>query len=158
VNAEIDKVEQLDRKGDQLEEEVAPEKERKTLVERRKKAEKSSPVTKDERENLEKKAQRVQYVPSLEYGQLWERAHDPKLGLIVRVNESHPFVIDIISAQSDNVELIKALDILFYSLARGEYELVYQADLDQKLVEENVKEVKIKVGTHLSETMRRIKK
>ena len=40
----------------------------------------------------------MQWVDILDNNQLWERAHDPEAGLIVRVNNSHRFAREMIAA------------------------------------------------------------
>lgn len=158
INAELDKFGDLDEKGQILDEETAPEKERKKMKERRKKIAKESPIKPEESEKLVKQGQRVQYVDELDNNQLWERALDAKEGLIVRVNKAHRLYRDIISIHSENSDLIKILDIFFFSLAKGEYDTLYSGEFETDLVEKVIGEYRIKVGGQFAEILRKLNK
>ena len=158
VNAELDRLGDLDEKGQKLDEDTAPEKDRKEMVKRRKKITASSPVNSEESEKLEKQGQRVQYVDELDNNQAWERAHDPQEGLIVRVNKSHRIYRDVISVMSENSDLIRILDILFFSLAKGEFDTLYRGEFDAGIAEKILDEFREKVGGQLAEILRQLKK
>ncbi|MFV9504232.1 MAG: ATP-binding protein [Oscillochloridaceae bacterium umkhey_bin13] len=156
VNHAIDQAEKLSERDDRIDEEVVPPTEKKVLEERRKKAIIDKPATHEESKRLRETGERIQLVDSLHNNQLWERAHDPQEGMIVRINQSHRYYRDIILPQSDNPELLKALSILFYGLVRGEYDLIYKSDFDVKQVEQMLQEFRERVGGTLSETLRKI--
>ncbi len=158
INAEIDRIADLDEKSDLMEEEVAPTAEKKKLVKKRKQITETSQASEDEKTALKGK-QRIQYVDELDNNQLWARAHDPEEGLIVRVNKSHRLYRDIISVSGENSELIKTMDIFFYALARAEYEVIYSTDIAaENVLEKVMEEYRERVGGRLSETLRKLTK
>lgn len=156
VNEELNRIGELEEDEDRLDEEAAPEEERQRLRQRREEATNRNPVTPEEGERLREEAKRVQYLPSLENNQLWERAHDPALGLIVRVNQSHRFIRELVQSFPDNAALIQALDLLFFGLARGEFNAIYRSDLDNRVVEDVLQEFRERVGEGVSEILRRL--
>jgi hypothetical protein len=158
INAELDRVGDLDEKGILLDEQTASEEERDELQKRRGEVERQKPADPVEAEKLEKQKQRVQYVDELDNNQLWERAHDPKEGLIVRVNMSHRLYRDVISLQGENVQLMRALDILFFALARGEYNTLYRGEFDVPTTEAILTEYREQVGGQVAEILRQIGK
>ena len=105
---------------------------------------------------LKKEGQRVQYVLSLDNNQLWERAHDPEVGLIVKVNQSHRLYKDIIEPYRENAPLIKTIDVLFFALARGEFSLIYKSEFDENIIEEIIDEYRERVGNDLSEIIKKL--
>ena len=76
--------------------------------------------------------------------------------LIVRINRSHRFCRDILDAVHDNSNLLKIMDILFYSIARGEYDLVYKSEQDDDKIEEIMTEYRERIGETLSDVIRRL--
>jgi hypothetical protein len=84
INEQLNRVEEIEGKSDEIDEEAAPAEERKKLQEHRKEATSRKPVSEEEKSLLRTEAQRVQYVAMLPNNQLWERARDPELGIIVR--------------------------------------------------------------------------
>lgn len=155
INEELDKVEKLAENDDRLDEEVAPASEQRKLSTRRQYATTNKPAKAGESKELDQKGTRVQYVPYLDNNQLWERAHDPQNGLFVRVNNSHRLYREI-DISSEDEKLIKILALLFFSLARGEYSLVYKSQIDQEVCENVMQEFRERVGAELSEIVRRI--
>ena len=158
INAELDRIGDLDEKGQKLDEDVANESDRKKLRAKRENLEKSTPIKPEEAEKLQKKGERVQYVDELESNQLWERAHDPEQGLIVRVNKSHSLYRDIISVKAENTDLIRTLDILFFALAKGEYMTLYRGEFDEKIASNVLDEFREQAGGSLAEILRQIAK
>ncbi len=156
ANEELDKVSKLEEKSDELDESVAPPEEQDKLKQRREKAISEKPATPEESTKLRDQKQRVQWVDSLENNQLWERAHDPQAGIIVRVNSSHRFARDVIAAVQGDANLLKVIDVFFFALARGEYDLVYKSDHDQKVIEKVMGEYRERVGGTLSDLIRQL--
>ena len=105
---------------------------------------------------ISKTGHRGLYVNTLDNDQLWERAHDPEEGIIVRVNSSHRFCRDILNAVSDNNDLLKVTDVLFYSIVRGEFDLVYKSEQNDDKIEEIMAEYRERVGETLSDVIRRL--
>ena len=156
VNQELDRISQLQDDDDKRDESVAPIEERKELEERRNKAVSTKPITPEDQQQFKESGARVLFVKTLDNNQLWERAHDPAEGMIVRVNSSHRFCRDILEAVDDNSNLIKAINIIFFSLARGEYDLVYKSEHDRQKVEEVMTEYRERVSEVMSDVIRRL--
>lgn len=156
ANQELDRISHLQDDDDKRDESVAPIDERKELEERRNKAITNKPLTPEEKQLIIETGQRVLFVDMLDNNQLWERAHDPIEGMVVRVNRSHRFCRDILDAVDDNSNLIKVIDVIFFSLARGEYDLVYKSEHEEKKIEEIMSEYREKVGGNLSNTIYRL--
>ena len=156
ANEELKRISRLQAEEDMHDEGVAPSEEKKELEARRKKAVNSKPTNTEEREQVHQTGQRVLYVDSLDNNQLWERAHDPTHGLIVRINKSHRFCRDILDAVRENSNLQKVMDVFFYSLARGEYDLVYKSEHDDDEIEKIMAEFRERAGGTLSDAIRRI--
>jgi len=154
VNEELNRVEALVERDDRLDEEVAPPEEKHKLETRRKAAIKRKPASSQEAQLLREEGQRYQYVDHLDNDQLWERAHDAECGLYVRINKRHRFFREVIQIQEENEGLAKALGVLFFGLARGEYSLVYKSETDHNLCENILQEFRERVGTELSEIVR----
>jgi hypothetical protein len=114
------------------------------------------PATAEESERLREQKQRVQWVGSLDNNQLWERAHDPTEGLIVLVNSSHRFARDLLAAVQGDANLLKVIDLFFFALARGEFEVIYKSQLDDKVLETVMAEYRERVGGTLSEMIRQL--
>lgn len=155
ANEELNRISNLQTDEDRQDESVAPSAEKQELEDRRTKAVSAKPITNEELERLESD-QRVLYVDALNYNQLWERAHDPTHGMIVKVNLSHRFCRDILEEVQENSNLLKIIDILFFALARGEYDLVYKSEHNDDEIEKIMEEYRERVGDTLSEVVRRI--
>lgn len=157
ANQELDRISDLQTDEDKLDEDAAPSEERKQLEQRRNEAISAKLINTEDLQHVEKTGDRVLYVETLENNQLWERAHDPTHGLIVRVNRSHRFCRDILDTVHDNSNLLKIIDILFFSIAVGEYDLVYKSEHDRVQIEDIMDEYRERVGEKLSDIIRRIK-
>ena len=157
ANEALSRVSNQQADDDIRDESVAPSEEKKKLEARRKKAVKSKPINAEDQQHVSESGHRVLYVDTLENNQLWERAHDPTQGLIVRVNKSHRFCRDILDAVYDNSNLLKVIDVLFFSLARGEYGLVYKSEHNEDEIEDIMSEYRERVGETLSDVLRRIR-
>ena len=48
------------------------------------------------------------------------------------------------------------MDVLFYSIARGEYDLVYKSEQNDDEIEEIMTEYRERVGENLSDVIRRL--
>ena len=156
ANQELDRISHLQTDEDKLDESVAPLEEKKQLEARRSKAVKTKLMNAEDLQRVSETGQRVLYVNTLDNDQLWERAHDPDGGMIVRVNSSHRFCRDILNTVSDNSNLLKVTDVLFYSIARGEYDLVYKSEHDDDEIEKIMEEYRERVGRTLSDVIRRL--
>ena len=124
ISEELDRVGKILEKEKVVKEEAEPIKEKEEKRNRRERIAEERKTTDQEREKLATTGQRVHYVSSLDNNQLWERAHDPECGIIVRVNQSHRLIREIINLQAENTTLIKLVDLIFFGLALGEYNLV----------------------------------
>ena len=156
ANQELNRISHLQTDEDRRDESVAPLEEKKQLEVRRSKAVKAKLMNAKDLQRVSETGQRVLYVNTLDNDQLWERAHDPEEGMIVRVNSSHRFCRDILNAVSDNSNLLKVTDVLFYSIARGEYDLVYKSEHDDDEIEKIMGEYRERVGRTLSDVIRRL--
>jgi hypothetical protein len=156
ANEELDKISTLEERSDQLDESVAPPDEQDKLKKRREEAITERPATPEESNRLREQKQRVQWVDTLENSQLWEQAHDPHAGLIVRVNCAHRFARDVLAAVQRNGDLLKVIDVFLYALARGEYDLVYKGEHDVKVIERMMGEYRERVGGVLSDVIRQL--
>ena len=156
TNQELDRISHLQDDDDSRDESVAPIEERKELEERRNKAISTKPIAPKDQQQFKESGARVLFVKTLDNNQLWERAHDPTEGMIVRVNSSHRFCRDILEAVDDNSNLIKVIDVIFFSLARGEYDLVYKSEHDREKIEEVMAEYRERVGEVISDVIRRL--
>ena len=154
ANQELNRISHLQADEDRLDESVAPAQERRELEKRRNKAVSTKPIKPEDEQHVKKTGQRVLYVDTLDNNQLWERAHDPTEGLVVRVNRSHRFCRDILDIVHDNSNLLKVTDVLFYSIARGEYDLVYKSEQNDDEIEEIMTEYRERVGETLSDVIR----
>ena len=131
---------------DRQDEDIATAEERKELERRRSKAAKAKPINTEDQKRVSETGHRVLYVDTLDNNQLWERAHDPTHGLIVRVNRSHSFCRDILDTVPENSNLLKVIDVLFFGIARGEYDLVYKSERDETQIEDIMTEYRERVG------------
>ena len=156
ANQELNRISHLQTDEDRRDESVAPLEEKKQLEVRRSKAVKAKLMNAKDLQRVSETGQRVLYVNTLDNDQLWERAHDPEEGMIVRVNSSHRFCQDILNAVSDNSNLLKMTDVLFYSIARGEYDLVYKSEHDDDEIEKIMEEYRERVSRTLSDVIRRL--
>ena len=156
ANQELNRISLLQADEDRRDENIAPLEEKKELEKRRNKAVSTKPITPEDEQHVKATGQRVLYVETLDNNQLWERAHDPTEGLIVRINRSHRFCRDILDAVYDNSNLLKVMDILFYSIARGEYDLVYKSEQDDDEIEEIMTEYRERIGETLSDVIRKL--
>jgi len=157
INSQLDEIGELEERSDILDEEAAPQEERQQREKRRKQISQKYEASEEEGQKLNREAQRVQYVDQLENNQLWERAHDPTRGLIVRVNKSHRLYRDIISLEHENSPLIRSLDIVFFALARGEYSVLYKSNFNYDESEKILEEYRVQVGGELAEILRRLR-
>ena len=156
ANQALSRIAALQTDEDKRDEVVAPFEERKELEHRRNKAAKAKPIHSEDQERVSETGHRVLYVDTLDNNQLWERAHDPTHGLIVRVNRSHSFCRDILDTVYDNSNLLKIVDVLFFAIARGEYDLVYKSEHDDGQIEEIMAEYRERVGGTLLDIIRRL--
>lgn len=156
ANQELDRISHLQDDDDRRDESVAPIEERKELEERRNKAISTKPITPEDQQQFKESGTRVLFVKTLNNNQLWERAHDPNGGMIVRVNRSHRFYRDILDAVDDNSNLLKVIDVIFFSLARGEYDLVYKSEHESNKIEDIMSEYRERVGGVISDIIRRL--
>ena len=156
ANEELNRISQFQADEDRSDESVAPVSEKKELEARRSKAVKAKKINSEDQQRVSQTGQRVLYVDTLDNNQLWERAHDPQQGLIVRVNKSHRFCRDILDSVYDNSNLVKVIDVLFFSIARGEYDLVYKSEHDDDEIEKIMSEYRERVGETLSDVIRRL--
>ena len=153
ANQELSRIAHLQADEDRRDESVAPLEEKKELEKRRTKAANSKPITSKDKKRVTE-GERVLYVDTLDNNQLWERAHDPEHGLIVRVNRSHRFCRDILDTVHKNNNLLKIIDVLFFAIARGEYDLVYKSEHKEDIIEEIMTEYRERVGGTLSDIIR----
>ena len=153
ANQELSRIAHLQADEDRRDESVAPLGEKKELEKRRTKAANSKPITDKDKKRVTE-GERVLYVDTLDNNQLWERAHDPEHGLIVRVNRSHRFCRDILDTVHKNSNLLKIIDVLFFAIARGEYDLVYRSEHNDDEIEEIMAEYRERVGGTLSDIIR----
>ena len=156
ANEELNRISQLQTDEDRHDESVAPLKEKKELEARRSKAVKAKQINTEDQQRVSETGQRVLYVDTLDNNQLWERAYDPMQGLIVRVNKSHRFCREILDAVHDNSNLVKVIDVLFFSLARGEYDLVYKSEHNDDEIEKIMAEYRERVSETFSNVIRRL--
>ena len=154
ANDAIDLSERLQDDADKRDVSITPPDQRKELEERLAKAISAKPISPEIRQQVDQTGGRVLYVDNLNNNQLWERAHDPTHGLIVKINKSHSFCQDILDAVFENSDLLKVIDILVYSLARGEYSLVYRSEHSEDEIEEIMDEYRERVGGTLLELIR----
>ena len=141
---------------DRLDEDIAPLEEKKELERRRSKAAEAKPINIEDQEEVSKTGHRVLYVDTLENNQLWERAHDPTHGLIVRVNRSHSFCRDILDNVPENSDLLKVVDLILFGIVRGEYDLVYRSERNEGQIEGIMTEYRERVGGTLLDIIRRL--
>ncbi len=156
ANQELNRISHLQTDEDRRDENVAPLIEKKQLEARRSKAVKAKRMNAEELQSVSETGQRVLYVNTLDNDQLWERAHHPEEGMIVKVNSSHRFCRDLLNAVHDNSNLLKVIDVLFYSIVKGEFDLVYKSEHDDSEIEEIMTEYRERVGETLSDVIRRL--
>ncbi len=156
ANQELNRISHLQADEARRDESVAPIKEKKELEKRRNKAVRAQPITPEDAQYVKATGQRVLFVDILDNNQLWERAHDPTEGLIVRVNRSHRFCRDILDTAHDNSNLLKVMDVLFYSIVKGEFDLVYKSEQDDDKIEEIMAEYRERVSETLSDVIQKL--
>ena len=156
VNQELNRISHLQADEDRRDESVAPIEEKKELEKRRDKAVRTKPIMPEDAQYVKATGHRVLFVDILDNNQLWERAHDPTEGLIVRINRSHRFCRDILDTVHDNSNLLKVMDVLFYSIVKGEFDLVYKSEQDDDKIEEIMAEYRERVGETLSDIIRKL--
>ena len=156
ANQELNRISHLQADEDRRDESVAPIEEKKELKKRRDKAVRTKPIMPEDAQYVKATGQRVLFVDILDNNQLWERAHDPTEGLIVRINRSHRFCRDILDTVHDNSNLLKVMDVLFYSIVKGEFDLVYKSEQDDDKIEEIMAEYRERVGETLSDVIRKL--
>ena len=154
ANQELNRISHLQADEDRRDESVAPIEEKRELEKRRDKAVRTKPIMPEDAQYVKATGQRVLFVDILDNNQLWERAHDPTEGLIVRVNRSHRFCRDILDTVDNNSNLLKVMDVLFYSIVKGEFDLVYKSEQDDDKIEEIMAEYRERVGETLSDVIR----
>ena len=156
ANQALSPIADLQTDEDRRDEDVAPVEEKKELEQRRKKAVNTKPINVEDQQRVNETGHRVLYVDTLDNNQLWERAHDPTHGLIVRINRSHSFCRDILDTVSKNSNLLKVIDVFFFAIARGEYDLVYKSEHDNNKIEEIMAEYRERVGGTLLDVIRKL--
>lgn len=158
INDAIDKVDSQLIKDEQIDEELSSPTEKLAIRAKKKQLEESKPATPDEVKKVEEGNEKVQYVDSLDNNQLWQRAHDPKLGMIVRVNRSHRLIREVVDIQSNNATLIKLLDTMFFGMAKGEYRFLYSSEhnISVEKMEVILDDYREYVGSELSDLIKRI--
>ena len=156
ANEEIKRISDLQADEDRRDEDVAPLNERKQLQRRHDKAVRAKPINPKDQQLVNETGHRVLYVDTLDNNQLWERAHDPTHGVIVRVNRSHRFCRDILDSVHENSNLLKIIDVLFFSIVRSEYDLVYKSEHNENDIEMIMEEYRERVGETLSDVIRRL--
>ena len=156
ANEALNRISTLQADEDWRDEILAPLEEKQTLEARRTKAASAKPINREDRQRINETGQRVLYVDALDNNQLWERAHHPEHGLIVRVNRSHRFCRHILDTVPENGNLQKIIDVLFFAIARGEYDLVYKSNHEDNTIEEILAEYREEVGGTLSDVVRRL--
>ena len=154
ANDALDRSERLQNDVDKRDMSITPPNTRKELEERLAKAISAKPIEPEILQYIDQTGDRVLYVETLSNNQLWERAYDPTHGLIVKINKSHSFCQDILDTVSENSNLLKVIDVLVYSLARGEYNLVYRSEHGEDEIEEIMDEYRERVGGTLLEVIR----
>ena len=156
ANEALNRISTLQADEDWRDEILAPLAEKEVLEARRTKAVSAKPINREDRRRVHETGQRVLYVDTLDNNQLWERAHDPEHGLIVRVNRAHRFCRHILDTVPENGNLQKIIDVLFFAIARGEYDLVYKSEHNDDEIEEILAEYREEVGGTLSDIVRRL--
>ena len=156
ANQELNRISHLQADEDRRDESVAPIEEKKELEKRRDKAVRTKPIMPEDAQYVKATGRRVLFVDILDNNQLWERAYDPTEGLIVRVNRSHRFCRDILDTVHGNSNLLKVMDVLFYSIVKGEFDLVYKSEQDDDKIEEIMTEYRERVGEMLSDVIRKL--
>lgn len=156
ANEEINRAAQLDAREEALELPTLPDQEREEIERRKERDNTKRKANDEEQKRLEKKAERVQFVHSLPNNMLWERARHPSLGDIVRVNQSHRFIVELVDLMPRKAELIKVLDVLFFGLAKGESKVIYSPENKAEVVERVLSDYREQVGNALSELVRKI--
>lgn len=126
------------------------------MEQHRTKAVKAKPITTEDKLRVDETGYHVLYVETLENNQLWERAHDPTHGLIVRVNRSHSCCRNILDVVSDNSNLLKIIDVLFFAIAKGEYDLVHKSEHNDDEIEEIMTEYRERIGGTLLDIIRKL--
>lgn len=119
-------------------------------TERRKREIARHPLPADESEAVEKSGKRVLFVPTLDDNVLWERAHDPELGVVVRINQSHRFVREVYGALQNDPNAVLVLHTLFLALANGESHAVRTISrLSDEVLEDVFRELRYGVSSTL---------
>ena len=156
VNSALDDIEKDLEKDDVIEAEALPPEEQKAARKAHDVATKQSTTDGDEKNQVQQ-GNRVIYVDSLDNNQLWQRAHDPKYGLIVRVNKSHRFIRHIINSLSGNSAALQITDILLFALARGEYKTIYNPATEiPELTEKILNDFRETTGDNLSQIVKHL--
>lgn len=158
INDAINRVDSELQQDERIDESLSEPAEQKEIAAKKNILQTSKPVTPEQKEKVIRDNEKVQYVDSLDNNQLWERAHDPEKGLIVKVNRSHRLVREVIDSVSANGALIRVLDTLFFGLARGEYRFLYKNEtkLSVDAMERLLDDYRETVGNELSELVKRI--
>ena len=154
ANAALDRSERLQVDADKRDMSITPPETRKELEERLAKAISAKPITPEISQHVVETGDRVIYVNALNNNQLLERASDPTHGLVVKINKSHSFCQDILNSVSENGNLLKIIDVLVFSLARSEHNLVYKSVHDEDQIERIMDEYRERVGATLLDVIR----
>jgi len=104
--------------------------------ERRKQQGETRPVNDDERKQAEVRQQRVLVEEFLLDNVVWERAYDPAIGTIVRLNGGHRFVRHVFQHYAQNLGVTLVLNAFFLCLARSESYAVTNMDKSAAELEE----------------------
>jgi len=105
-------------------------------VERRRQQGEMRPVKKEEREQAETRQQRVLVEEFLLDNVVWERAFDPAIGTIVRLNGNHRFVRHVFQHYAQSLGVTLVLNTFFLCLARSESYAITNMDQSAAELEE----------------------
>lgn len=96
----------------------------------------------------------VEYVTRLEDGALWEPAVDPDRGVVARVNKSHPLYASMAGGDPEEPTVQEVLELLFFTLARAEWQVLYETEADRARARSILERYRRRVGARLSESVR----
>jgi len=156
INTKLDEFEEDDTAADKIDESTVSPTEQKKRRARKSAITKASPLSAAEKKKAKEQGQRIQFVDYLEDNMLWERGMDAEIGLIVRISKSHRLYRDLILPNQKNEALIKAVGVLFFALAKGEYETIYNSKHEDKLVDKILKQFRESAGDRLGSYLKRL--
>lgn len=156
INAKLDEFEEDDTAADKIDESTVSPTEQKKRRARKSAITEASPATQEEKKKAKEQGQRVQFVDYLEDNMLWERAIDAEIGLIVRISKSHRLYRDLVLPNQKNEALITAIGVLFFALAKGEYDTIYNSKHENKHVDQILKQFRESAGNKLSSYLKRL--